>query len=99
MLRSFSLVSKVLGIEDFAVGESGVTLTAGQMQAVEDALAARDKRNTDLADQLAALQTTPADTSTAVVADVTAETTVPEDEIQRFAATCNNSRSLFNKLP
>ena len=52
MLQSLSLVGEVLNIEGFAVGENGVTLTAEQALAVERALAERDKRNAELAEQV-----------------------------------------------
>ena len=99
MLQSFSLLGKVLNIEGFAVGEDGVTLTAEQVQAIERAIADRDKRNTELAEQLDAVKKSPADTSTAVINDGKADTHQPLNEVESFARTCNNARELFNQLP
>ena len=99
MLQSFSLLGKVLNIEGFAVGEDGVTLTAEQVQAIERAIADRDKRNTELAEQLKAVKESPADTSTAVINDGKADTHQPLNEVESFARTCNNARELFNQLP
>ena len=99
MLQSFSLLGKVLNIEGFAVGEDGVTLTAEQVQAIERAIADRDKRNTELAEQLDAVKKSPADTSTAVINDGKADTHQPLNEVESFASTCNNARELFNQLP
>ena len=48
MKRLFKTVGAVLGIEDFAVGEDGITLSAAQIESVENALAERDKRNEEL---------------------------------------------------
>ncbi len=99
MNQSFSLVGKVLNIEGFAVGEDGVTLTAAQVQEIERALAERDKRNTELAEQLEAVKKSPADTSTAVINESKSDTHQPLDEVESFAQTCNSSRALYNQLP
>ena len=99
MLQSFALLGKVLNIEGFAVGEDGVTLTAEQALAVERAIADRDKRNTELVEQLDAVNKSPADTSTAVINDGNADTHQPLNEVESFTRTCNNARELFNQLP
>ena len=97
--QSFSLLGKVLNVEGFAVGENGVTLTEAQMQAIEDALAARDRRNTELADELAAVKKSPADTSTAVINEGTSDKTQPQDEVQSYVETCNQAKALYNLVP
>ena len=97
MNQSFSLIGKVLDVEGFAVGENGVTLTLDQMQAVERALADRDKRNTELAEQVAALKANPAEKSQTVV-DATAQPT-PKSPIDAFADTVNSAKKLFNQVP
>ena len=99
MLQSFSLLGKVLNIEGFAVGEDGVTLTAEQVQAIERAIADRDKRDNERAEQLDAVKKSPADTSTAVINDGKADTHQPLNEVESFARTCNKARELFNQLP
>ena len=98
MLQSFSLIGKVLNVEGFAVGENGVTLSVEQMQMVESALAERDKRNTELAEQLEAVKKSPADTSTAVINEKSASHQ-PQTEVESYAETYNESRDLFNRLP
>ena len=97
MNQSFSLIGKVLNVEGFAVGENGVTLTLDQMQAVERALADRDKRNTELAEQVAALKANPAEKSQTVV-DATVQPT-PKSPIDAFADTVNSAKKLFNQVP
>ena len=99
MNQSFSLIGKVLNIEGFAEGENGITLTCEQMQQIERALADRDKRNAELAEQLDAVKKSPADTSTAVINDSKADTHQPLNEAESFARTCNSARDLFNQLP
>ena len=96
-LHEFSLIGKVLDVEGFAVGENGVTLTLDQMQAVERALADRDKRNTELAEQVAALKANPAEKSQTVV-DATVQPT-PKSPIDAFADTVNSAKKLFNQVP
>ena len=96
MLQSLSLVGEVLNIEGFAVGENGVTLTLDQMQAVERALAERDKRNTELAEQVEALKAAPAEKTQAVVDAPQQTAKSPFDE---FADKVNSARNLFNIVP
>ena len=99
MNKSFSLIGKVLNVEGFAEGENGITLTCEQMQQIERALAERDKRNAELAEQLDAVKKSPADTSTAVINDSKPDTHQPQNDLESFAQTCNISRDLFNQLP
>ena len=96
MLQSLSLVGEVLNIEGFAVGENGVTLTLDQMQAVERALAERDKRNTELAEQVEALKAAPPEKTQAVVDAPQQTAKSPFDE---FADKVNSARNLFNLVP
>lgn len=99
MNKSFSLIGKVLNVEGFAEGENGITLTCEQMQQIERALAERDKRNAELAEQLDAVKKSPADTSTAVINESKPDTHQPQNDQESFAQTCNISRDLFNQLP
>ena len=97
MLQSLSLVGEVLNIEGFAVGENGVTLTAEQALAVERALAERDKRNAELAEQVQALKAAPAEKSPSVV-DASQQQT-PKSPIDEFASKVNSAKKLFNLVP
>ncbi len=96
MLQSLSLVGEVLNIEGFAVGENGVTLTAEQAIAIERALAERDKRNTELAEQVTALKAAPAESSQTVVDAAKQTAKSPFDE---FAGKVNSAKQLFNLVP
>ena len=96
MLQSLSLVGEVLNIEGFAVGEDGVTLTAEQAIAIERALAERDKRNTELAEQVTALKAAPAEKTQAVVDAPQQTAKSPFDE---FADKVNSARNLFDIVP
>ena len=99
MNRSYELLGKLLQVEGFAVGENGVTLTEAQMQAIEDALAARDRRNTELADELAAVKKSPADISTAVINEGTSDKHQPQDGVKSYVETCNQAKALYNLVP
>ena len=99
MNQSFSLVGKVLNVEGFAVGENGITLTCEQMQQIERALAERDKRNAELAEQLDAVKKSPADTSTAVVNEAKRDTPQPLSEVESYANAFNNAKQLYEQLP
>ena len=96
MLQSLSLLGEVLNIEGFAVGEDGVKLTAEQALAVERAIADRDKRNTELAEQVTALKANPAEKSQVVV-DAPQQTAKSPFDV--FADKVNNAKKLFNQVP
>ena len=96
MLQSLSLLGEVLNIEGFAVGEDGVKLTAEQAIAVERAIAERDKRNTELAEQVQALKANPAEKSQTVV---DAKQQTAKSPIDAFADTVNSAKRLFNQVP
>ena len=93
------LLGKVLNIEGFAVGEEGSSLSLDQVKSVEAALSAKDKRIAELADELAAVKKSPADTSTAVVNEGTSDKHQPQDEVQQYVETCNQAQALYNLVP
>ena len=95
--QSFSLLGKVLNVEGFAVGENGVTLSIEQMQQVENALAERDRRNTELTEQVDALKAAPAEKSNSVV-DAPHEQN-ESSQFEGFVKTVNTAKELFNQVP
>ena len=97
MKRLFRLVGAVLAQKDFAVGEEGVTLTADQVQSMEEALADRDRQITSLTEQVAALKAAPAETSNSVV-EASHEKTEPSP-FEGFAKTVNSAKDLYNMVP
>lgn len=99
MNQFLPLLGKVLNIEGFAVGENGSSLTLDQLKSVEAALSAKDKRIAELADELAAVKKSPADTSTAVVNEGTSDKHQPQDEVQQYVETCNQAQALYNLVP
>ena len=99
MNQFLPLLGKALNIEGFAVGEEGSALTLEQLKAVEDALSAKDRRIAELADELAALKKSPADTSTAVVNEGTSDKPQPQDGVQSYVETCNQAKALYNLVP
>jgi hypothetical protein len=98
MKRLFKLVGAVLKIEDFAVCEDGVTLTADQMQCIEDALSERDERNNELTEQVNALKAAPAEKSNSVV-DSSHEKNEPTSAFDGFAKTVNTAKELYKMVP
>ena len=99
MNQFLPLLGKVLNIEGFAVGENGSSLTLDQFKSVEAALSAKDKRIAELADELAAVKKSPADTSTVVVNEGTSDKHQPQDEVQQYVETCNQAQALYNLVP
>ena len=97
MNRSYELLGKVLQVEGFAMGENGVTLTEAQMQAIEDALSARDRQNADLTAQVEALQANPAEDSHAVIDDNSRHE--PQTPFDEFVQTVNDAKRLHALVP
>ena len=97
MKKLFKTVGAVLGIEDFAVGEDGITLSAAQIEGIENAIAERDRRITSLTEQVAALQAAPAEKSNAVV-EAPQEKQQPTP-FEGFANTVNSAKELFKMVP
>lgn len=93
------LLGKVLNIEGFAVGENGSSLSLDQFKSVEAALSAKDKRIAEVADELAAVKKSPADSSTAVINEGTSDKHQPQDEVQQYVETCNQAQALYNLVP
>ncbi len=96
MNHTLTLLGKVLGIEDFAVGEEGMTLTLEQMKTIEKAIAQRDSDNAELTEQVDALKAAPAEKSQAVV-DSSQQT--PASPFEEFAGMVNSANEMFNLVP
>jgi len=99
MNQFLPLLGKALNIEGFAVGENGCTLTLDQLKSVEAALSAKDQRIAELADELAAVKKSPADTSTAVINEGKQDPPQPQNEVESFAQACADAQQLYNMLP
>lgn len=97
MNHTLTLLGKVLGIEDFAVGEEGMTLTLEQMKTIEKAIAQRDSDNAELTEQVDALKAAPAEKSQAVVDGSQQQT--PASPFEEFAGMVNSANQMFNLVP
>lgn len=97
MNHTLTLLGKVLGIEDFAVGEEGMTLTLEQMKTIEKAIAQRDSDNAELTEQVDALKAAPAEKSQAVVDSSQQQT--PASPFEEFAGMVNSANEMFNLVP
>ena len=71
--------------------------TEAQMQALEDALAARDRQNADLTAQVEALQANPAEDSHAVIDDNSKHE--PQTPFDEFVQTVNDAKRLHALVP
>lgn len=97
MNHTLTLLGKVLGIEDFAVGEEGMTLTLEQMKTIEKAFAQRDSDNAELTEQVDALKAAPAEKSQAVVDGSQQQS--PASPFEEFASMVNSANEMFNLVP
>ena len=99
MNQFLPLLGKALNIEGFVVGEEGSSLSLEQLKNVEAALSAKDQRIAELADELAAVKKSPADSSTAVINEGTSDKHQPQDGVQSYVETCNQAKALYNLVP
>ena len=99
MNQFLPLLGKALNIEGFAVGEEGSSLSLEQLKNLEAALSAKDQRIAELADELAAVKKSPADSSTAVINEGTSDKHQPQDGVQSYVETCNQAKALYNLVP
>ena len=99
MNQLLPLLGKVLNLEGFAAGEDGCSLSLEQLKTTEAALADKDRRIAELADELAALKKSPADTATAVVNDGTSDKPQPKNDVESYVETCNKAKDLYNLVP
>ena len=97
MNQFLPLLGKALNIEGFAVGEEGSSLSLEQLKNVEAALSAKDQRIAELADELAAVKKSPADSSTAVINEGTSDKHQPQDGVKSYVETCNQAKALYNR--
>jgi len=99
MNYTLRLLGKVLGMEDFAASEDGMTLTLEQMKTLENAIAERDSRNAELTQELEALRKAPAEPSSAVIDDGGNNQREPRNEVESYLGTRQSASQLFDMVP
>lgn len=103
MIKTYTFLSAILADKPLTVKDGAATVTVAQLDAIEDALAEKDRlcneQKQTIADLQAKLDKTPAEPSKQVVEDSKpAGDLAPKNEVEAFVDTCNSARQLFNEV-
>ena len=84
------------------VKDGAATVTVAQLDAIEDALAEKDRlcneQKQTIADLQAKLASKPAASTTAVVEDGKPSGDAPKNDVEQFVDTYNSARALYNEV-
>lgn len=99
-MHTFTLLGKLLGVENFAATDGVITLSVEQMQSIENAMSAHETRQGELETEITALKKSPAADTTNVVDTGKHEGKQAEkSDVENFVDTVNSARALYNMLP
>lgn len=103
MIKTYTFLSAILADKPLTVKDGAATVTVAQLDAIEDALAEKDRlcneQKQTIADLQAKLDKTPAEPSKQVVEDSKpgGEHTLKND-VEQFVDTYNSARALYNEV-
>ena len=103
MIKTYTFLSAILADKPLTVKDGAATVTAAQLDAIEDALAEKDRicneQKKTIADLQAKLAAKPAEASSQVVEDNKPSGTAgPKNDVEQFVDTYNSARALYNEV-
>lgn len=109
MIKTYTILSAILADKPLTVNDGKAAITAAQLDAIEDALADKDRlcneqkktieeRDATIADLQAKLAAKPAASTTAVVEDGKPGGDAPKNDVEQFVDTYNSARALYNEV-
>lgn len=103
MIKSFTFLSAILADKPLTVKDGAATVTAAQLDAIEDALAEKDRlcneQKQTIADLQAKLAAKPAEASSQVVEDNKPSGSAgPKNDVEQFVETYNSAKKLFDEV-
>ena len=109
MIKTYTYLSAILADKPLTVSDGTATVTVAQLDAIEDALADKNRlcdeqkktveeRDATIADLKAKLDKKPAEPSKQVVEDNKPGEQQPKNDVEQFVDTYNSARALFNEL-
>lgn len=103
MIKTYTFLSAILADKPLAVKDGTATVTVAQLDAIEDALAEKDRlcneQKQTIADLQAKLDKTPAEPSKQVVEDnKPGGEHAPKNDVEQFVDTYNSARALYNEV-
>lgn len=103
MIKTYTFLSAILADKPLTVKDGTATVTVAQLDAIEDALADKDRlyneQKQTIADLQAKLDKTPAEPSKQVVEDnKPGAEHKPKNDVEQFVDTYNSARALYNEV-
>lgn len=102
MIKTYTFLSAILADKPLTVKDGAATVTVAQLDAIEDALAEKDRlcneQKQTIADLQAKLDMTPAEPSKQVVEDNKPGEPAPKNDVEAFVETFNSARALYNEV-
>ena len=103
MIKTYTFLSAILADKPLTVKDGAATVTAAQLDAIEDALAEKDRicneQKKTIADLHAKLAAKPAEASSQVVEDNKPSGTAgPKNDVEQFVETYNSAKKLFDEV-
>ena len=103
MIKTYTFLSAILADKPLTVKDGAATVTAAQLDAIEAALAEKDRlcneQKQTIADLQAKLAAKPAEASSQVVEDNKPSGTAgPKNDVEQFVETYNSAKKLFDEV-
>ena len=103
MIKTYTFLSAILADKPLTVKDGTASVTVAQLDAIEDALAEKDRlcneQKQTIADLQAKLDKTPAEPSKQVVEDnKPSGAPAPKNDVEQFVDTYNSARALFDEV-
>ena len=103
MIKTYTFLSAILADKPLTVKDGAATVTVAQLDAIEDALAEKDRlcneQKQTIADLQAKLDKQPAELTKQVVEDSKpGGEPAPKNDVEQFVDTYNSARALYNEV-
>ena len=103
MIKTYTFLSAILADKPLTVKDGAATVTVAQLDAIEDALAEKDRlcneQKQTIADLQAKLDKQPAEPTKQVVEDrKPGGDPAPKNDVEQFVYTYNSARALYNEV-
>lgn len=102
MIKTYTFLSAILADKPLTVKDGAATVTVAQLDAIEDALAEKDRlcneQKQTIADLQAKLAKTPAEPTKQVIDDNKPGEPAPKNDVEAFVETFNSARALYNEV-
>ena len=102
MIKTYTFLSAILADKPLTVKDGAATVTVAQLDAIEDALAEKDRlcneQKQTIADLQAKLDKQPAEPTKQVVEDNKPGEHAPKNDVEQFVDTYNSAKKLFAEV-